>query len=538
LQEVLGIERVGINDDFFELGGHSLLATQVISRVRREFGTDLPLRSLFERPTVAGLAAAVERERCGDRVALAPPIIPVSRDGDLPLSFAQERLWFIHQLEPESATYNLRLAVRLQGTLDTSALRQSLGEVVRRHEALRTRFVSRAGRPAQVIDEPREIELSVWDVSGLGDKEQLAEDVVALEAQRPFDLERGPVWRVALSRLSAEDHVLLLCIHHVASDGWSMGLMVKEFAVIYDLYREGRISTLPELPAQYADFAVWQREWLQEKGLEEQMEYWRQQLAGASVLELLIDRTRPAAPSHRGAIVPLRFSAELSRELKALSRREGVTLFMTLLAAFQALLRRYTGVTDIVIGTPIANRNRVEIEKLIGFFVNMLPIRTRLSEVSTFIEVLRHVRDVTLGAFAHQDLPFEKIVEEMRWERRLEQTPIFRIAFVLQNTPQAAIELPDLSLMPFGVNIESSIFDLALYLWEAEEEIAGYFAYHTELYDEAAIASLASHFRILLEGIVARPEAKICDLPLLTDAEKQFLLNKPIKRSNITRRRR
>jgi hypothetical protein len=454
------------------------------------------------------------------------------------LSFAQQRLWFIQQLEPESAAYNIPLAVRLQGALGLSALRQALQEIARRHEAVRTRFVSRDGRPAQVIDEPREIEMPVWDLSGLEETETLAREIAAIEAGRPFDLEQKPVWRAALLRLGSDDHVLQVCIHHVASDGWSMGLLFREFTSLYESFRQGGGSPLPELSVQYADFAVWQREWLQGEVLHEQIEYWRQRLVGAPVFELLIDRTRSAKPSHRGANVPFNLSTELAQSLKALSRREGVTMFMLLLAAFKTLLHRYTGVTDIVVGTPIANRNRVEIERLIGFFVNMLALRADLSSDPTFLEVLRQVRDITLGAFANQDLPFEKLVEDVRWERRLEQAPIFRIAFVLQNLPQGAIDLQNLLLRPFGNNSVFSIFDLALYVWEIEGGISGYFLHNIELYDNDTITRLATHFRVLLEGIVAQPESRISNLPLLTDTEKQSMINKPLRRSNPPRRRR
>jgi ubiquinone/menaquinone biosynthesis C-methylase UbiE/acyl carrier protein len=536
-EQVLRLEGVGVNEDFFALGGHSLLATQVVSRLRDLLQVEIPLRALFEQPTVRGLAEVAQRER---PQALAPPIMAVSREQELPLSFAQQRLWFIHQLEPESAAYNIALAVRLEGALELAALSQSLGEIARRHEALRTRFEARDGRPAQIIREPGALEASLWDLSGMSgeEREARAREVIAREAGRPFDLERGPVWRAALLRLSPQQHALAVTLHHVASDEWSTGLMIKEFAALYNCYRAGRRSALPELRAQYVDFALWQRAWLRGEVLQEQMDYWRRQLAGAPVLELLIDRSRPVATSRRSAKAPLMLPAELSQDLKVFCQREGVTLFMTLLAAFQTLLHRYTGMTDLVVGAPIANRNRVETEGLIGFFVNMLALRTDLSGRPTFAEALKRVRETTLGAFAHQDLPFEKLVEELHPERRLEQNPMFSIAFILQNAPHDTLELPGLTLLPFGDSPGSSIFDLALYAWEAKDGLSGYFEYDSELYGTEAIQRLTAQFQMLLNGVVAQPGARICDLPLLTDMEKQALLNPPQERSQVRRRKR
>jgi len=537
--DVLQRERIGITEDFFELGGHSLLVTQVVSRIRKTLGVDVGLRTLFESPTVKGLAEVIERERhAGNRLEI-PAIRQASRDHELPLSYAQQRLWFIHQLIPDSAAYNLPLVVRLRGAVDISTLRQSLGEIIRRHEVLRTRFPSLSGRPIQVIDEPDDIELAILDVSGLceRERERLAQEVVALDLQRPFDLERGPVWRAALVKLGAEDQALLVCLHHVATDAWSTDILVKEFASLYQGYREGRSAVLSGLPLQYADFAVWQRSWLQGEVLLKQMDYWRRQLKGAPSLELALGRPRPAVTGRHSAKAPFKLSAELSQDLNLICRREGVTLFMLLLAAFQTLLYRYTGMTDIVVGTPIANRNREELERLIGFFVNLLALRTDLSGTPTFLETLSRVREVTLSAFTYQDLPFEKIVEELHPERGLEETPLFRIALILQNAPRGVIELPDLSLQPFGGQTESSIFDLALYLWEEEERISGYFLFDIELYEMEAIARLTSHFQTLLEGIVAQPGARICDLPLLDEAEKQSLLNRPAGRPPVRRRR-
>ena len=396
--EVLRAERVGVRDNFFELGGHSLLATQVVSRVRMLFGVEVSLRNLFTDPTVEAMASEVEQQQHGGMAAAVEAITRVGRGEELPLSYAQQRLWFIQQLEPESAIYNVPIAVRLEGMLDVAALRQSLSEIARRHEVLRTRFVAIGGRPRQVIDEPDEVELCVWNFTGLseGDAEQRARDIVARETRRPFDLERGPVWRAALLELRAQVHLLVVSMHHIASDGWLTGLLVSEFTTLYECYRRGAPSGLSEPAVQYSDYAVWQQRWLEGEVLEQQLAYWRRQLAGAPALELPTDKPRPAVATHRGASVAFSLSTELTQQLHALSRREGVTLFMTLLAAFQVVLSRYAGQEDVVIGTDVANRNRLETERLIGFFVNQLVLRTNLSGNPSFRELLQRVRETML----------------------------------------------------------------------------------------------------------------------------------------------
>lgn len=519
--ELLRLEEVGVDENFFDLGGHSLLATQVMSRLRDVLRVEVPLRVLFESPTVAGLAEAVERERGAGRLAAEASIRPVSRDMELPLSYAQQRLWFIQQLEPDGSTYNIPSAVRLRGTLDISSLRQSLQEIARRHEVLRTRFVSFQGRPVQVIDEPHEVALPIWEVSGFeeGQWEQRAREIVGQEARRPFDLEREPVWRGSLVRLGAEDHLLLLDLHHIASDGWSTDVMVREFRQLYDAFRTGRQSPLPELKFQYADFAVWQRQWLQGKALEQELNYWQQQLAGSPVLELPTDRTRPAVASHEGAKVPFRLSVDLTRELRALSRRERLTLFMTLLAGFQALLSRYTAQEDIVVGTPIAGRNRAETEGMIGFFVNTLVIRTDVSLNPTVRELLSRVRETALDSYAHQNLPFEKLVEELRPERSLSREPLFQIMFVLQNAPRSEGKLSDLSISIAPMEVHTAKFDITLSVTEGTEQIHGWLEYATDLYDRDRIGRLLGHLSRVLEGLVADAESRVMNLPLLTEQE-------------------
>ena len=527
---VLGLESVTAEQDFFELGGHSLLATQVISRVREAFDVEVPLKALFERPTVAGLAEAVERERRAGRRAEAPPIEAVGRDRELPLSFAQQRLWFIHQLEPDSAAYNIPHAVRLMGRLQLAALAESLGQIALRHEVLRTRIEQRDGHPHQVIDDAAGVELRVWDLTGLGEteREREAREVARREGARPFNLERGPVWRASVVRLGEQEHVLLLNIHHISSDGWSTGVLVKEFTSLYEQYSSGHQAALPELEVQYADYAAWQREWLQGGVLEQQLSYWRKQLEGAPVLELPTDRPRPAVASHQGAVLPFTLSAELTQQLKQVSRRQGVTMFMTLLAAFQVVLSRYSGQDDVVVGTDVANRNRVETESLIGFFINHLVLRTDLSANPTFKELLSRVRETTLSAYQYQDLPFDKLVEELEPLRGLSHTPIFQVLFVLENMPLQSVELPGLTFEPFPLDISATKYDWVMLLHEHKDGIAGTCLYSTELFDASTIERACLRFQRLLEKIVASPDARLRELEVMADA--------PEKKGELSRR--
>ncbi|HEY0411492.1 MAG TPA: condensation domain-containing protein, partial [Candidatus Dormibacteraeota bacterium] len=405
--EVLRLERVGVEESFFALGGHSLLATRVISRVRQVFGVEMPLRALFEGPTVAELAGRVEEIRRAGAPAL-PPVVPTERTAALPLSFAQERLWFIDRLDPGSAVYNIPVAWRLEGALDQAALERSLGEIVRRHEALRTVFAEVDEAPVQVVAPFGAFALPVEDLSGLGeaDREAAVRRRAGEEAARPFDLSEGPLFRAALLRLAAEDHVLLLVVHHIVSDGWSMGVLYRELSVLYEAYREGRTSPLPELGVQYADYAAWQREHLRGEVLDRQLAYWKERLAGApELLEVPTDHPRPAVQTFRGAHERIQLSVELLERLQALGRSEGATLYMVLLGAFQVLLSKYSGSDDVVVGSPIAGRTRGEVEALIGFFVNTLVLRADLSGEPTFLDLLRRVRATALAAYAHQDVP-------------------------------------------------------------------------------------------------------------------------------------
>jgi amino acid adenylation domain-containing protein len=525
--EILRIERVGINDNFFELGGHSLLATQLVSRVRKLFRVELPLRTLFETPTVAGMAATVQMLMRDEQARQQPPILPTPRHSELPLSFAQQRLWFLDQLQPGSPFYNLFSAVRMQGELDLNALTESFGELVRRHEALRTVFADVDGKPVQVIMPARKLSLELRDLRGLAEDEREAEAMrlAAEDVQRPFDLSRGPLMRVGLLQLGEQEHILLLCIHHIISDGWSTRVLIRELVTLYDNFSSGRPSPLAELGIQYADFARWQREWLQGDVLLTQLEYWRGQLAGApAVLEFPTDRPRPAVQTFRGARESLVFPKELAEAVQVLSRREGVTQFMTLLAAFKVLLGRYSGQADIVVGTPIAGRNQIEIEELIGFFVNTLVLRTDLSGGPSFRELLGRVREASLGAAAHQDLPFEKLVEELQPERDLSRSPLFQVMFALQNVPKDEFELKTLTLSPIEADSGTAKFDLTMFFHPTEDGLLGILEYNTDLFDAETARRMLAHYEVLLRGVVADPEQRISSLPLLTEPERQQML--------------
>ncbi len=449
-----------------------------------------------------------------------------------PLSFAQQRLWFLHQMEPASAAYNMPLAFRLSGQLEVEALQWSLDEMVRRHEILRTTFDVLDQEPVQLIAATGNLELAVTDLSTLPPSvsEVKVEMLASEEAQRPFDLVRGPLIRAMLVRLGTDEYVLLVTMHHIISDGWSQTILLNELGALYEAAVAGRTSPLPELSIQYADFAVWQREWLKGEVLDQQLEYWRKHLAGAPPsLELPTDRPRPTRQSFNGARESFALSRDLSARLVELSRREGATLFMTLLAAFYVLLYRYTGEPDIVVGTPVANRNRQELEPLIGFFVNTLALRADLSGDPTFRELLAQVREVSLGAYAHQDLPFEMLVEELSPIRDWSRNPLFQVLFALQNMPEASSQSIGLEISSVEVKTTRAQFDLILDVTEFGGQIYATFVYNTDLFDASTIERIAAHFKVLLAGVVARPGQPIGALPLLTAAELRYLPDGNIK---------
>jgi amino acid adenylation domain-containing protein len=522
-QRTFRVDRIGVHDGFFDLGGHSLTATQIVSRARDAFRVELPLRALFEEPTIAGLAGRIEtllREGTGDSV---PEIRPAERGNELPLSFAQQRLWFLDQLEPHSPFYNVPVALRLAGALDVSALERTIEEVLRRHDGLRTAFASERGRPNQVVHPPAAFRLHVEDLlmQPEADRETEVERHVAAEAVRPFELATGPLFRASLVRVRPDDHVVLLTMHHIVSDGWSIGLLVREVAELYDAFSHGRPSPLAELAIQYADFAVWQRSWLRGAVLESQLGYWTHRLGGApATLDLPTDLSRPPVQTHRGALRVLELSRDLSDALANLARREGATLFMTLLAAFDVLLHRLSGATDIVVGTPIANRNRSEIEGLIGFFVNTLVLRTDLSGDPTFRKVLARVREAALGAYAHQDLPFERLVEAVPSKRDLSRAPLFQVMFDLHNEPMPVPSLSGLTVTVQTEHTGTAKFDLTLTLTESPEGLVGSLEYATDLFLPATIERMARQLETLLGGIVADADCRISELPLMSGAER------------------
>jgi glycosyltransferase involved in cell wall biosynthesis len=455
----------------------------------------------------------------------APPIRPVSRAQRLPLSFAQQRLWFLDQLEPGSTFYNVPAAVRLNGRLNVPALERTLNEIVRRHEVLRTTFVAQGGQPAQVVHPPTAISLPVFDLSNLSGDELEAEmeRLTKEEMQQAFDLSKGPLVRAKLLRLGEREHLALLTLHHIVTDGWSAGVLVREIGALYEAFMQGRPSPLAELKIQYADFAVWQRQWLRGAVMEQLLTYWRGQLGGAlPVMELTTDRPRPAIQSFRGRRENLQLPTALADELKGLSKGRGCTLFMTTLAAFKTLLHRYTQQEDLLVGVAIANRNRREIEPLIGFFVNTLVMRTNLGGDPTFEELMERVRTVALGAYAHQDVPFEKLVEEFAPERNTNRSSLFQVAFGVSNAPASELQLPELTLTPVMLEEEKVRFDLTLWVEEREAgELKATWYYDSDLFDASTVRRMHRHYETLLRSIVAQPAAPLSALDILTEEEKQ-----------------
>jgi len=522
--QVLHLDRVGVRDNFFDLGGHSLVATQVISRVRERFRVELPLRALFEAPTVEGLAAHLAAARREGRPPASQPV-PAPADRERPLSFAQQRLWFLDQLEPGNPFYNTPSTLRLRGRLVVPALAASLDEIVRRHEVLRAAFPGVDGRPVAVVTPELRLEMPVEDLSGLPAAERWSEALrrARQEAQTPFDLATGPLLRARLLRLEPQDHVLLLTFHHIVTDGWSEGVLSRELGALYAAFREGRPSPLPTLPIQYADFAAWQRRWLRGETLETQLGYWRQALAGAPVvLDLPTDRPRPPAPSHRGARCRLDLPERLSEALQTLGRGEGATPFMTVLAAFMVLLQRYSGQDDILIGTPIANRNRLEIEGMIGFFVNTLVVRADLSGDPTFREALRRVREAALGAYAHQDLPFEKLVEELHPPRDLSRSALFQV--MVAHATESSFRLEGLSVESVDIDDGISQFDLTLDVDDSRPRVTCSLEYSADLFDGRSAHRMLLRLETLLGGIAADPDLRLSHLPLLPEEERRQVL--------------
>jgi len=525
---VIGVERVGVQDNFFDLGGHSLLATQVISRLRGALGVDLELRAMFETVSLKELAERVERKLRSGKGSGAPALRKVERDGALPLSFAQERLWFLDRLEPGSAVYNMPAAVRLRGRLEVEALENALTEIVRRHEALRTTFSSEGGSPRQRIWEAGRWSAPRIDLSGVEEscRERMALKLAGEEACRGFDLTRGPLLRTVLLKLGEEDHVAALNMHHIVSDGWSMGVLIREISELYGSYREKRSSRLPELEAQYADYAAWQREWLKGEELEEQLGYWREKLSGASWSQSLpTDRPRGRGVGSRGAVYGFSVGSETASRVRELTRKEGVTLFMALLGVFKALLYRYTGEEDVVVGTPVAGRTRQELEGLIGCFVNTVVLRTEVDGRGSYRELLRRVRETAIWGMTRQELPFEKLVEEMRPERSLSRTPLFEVMFAIANEWDAVMNLPGLHHDFIFLRDRHVPFDLAISVQQPPSGLGFLVEYNIDLFDSSTIERLARRFQELLNGAVSNADCAISSLPMLTPEERGQLIS-------------
>jgi amino acid adenylation domain-containing protein len=525
--QVLQRDHIAIRENFFALGGHSLLAAKVVSRIFQVLGVELPLRSIFERPTVEGLAALIESSRLERSAAFTQPIASVPRDVNPPLSFAQQRLWFLDQLEPGNPLYNVPCAIHLAGRLNQQALERSLNEIVRRHEILRTRFTAVNGQPVQVIAPALSIPLPVTELGKLPQPERTkkAERLAAEEAKRSFNLGAGPLLRANLLRLAPDEHVLLLNIHHIASDETSREIIVRELVSLYDAFTQNKPSPLLELKTQYADYAVWQRGWLKNGTLEKEIAYWRERLQGApAVMELPTDHSRPAVQSFRGANESLDLDPAVSESLKALSQREGTTLFMTLLAAFQALLSRYTGQEDIVVGSPFTNRQRAEVEGLIGFFVNTVPLRADLSHDPSFRQLLHRVKETALAAYDHRELPLEKLVEELRPERNLSYNPLFQVLFAVQNSASVVEQVAGITLHLRDVDTGTAKFDLTCTVVPKDSGFTTSFEYNTDLFEASSIRRMIDSFHSILEAIARDPEQPVSRLPLLSQRERQRVL--------------
>ncbi|HEY4387780.1 MAG TPA: amino acid adenylation domain-containing protein [Ktedonobacteraceae bacterium] len=527
-QTLLRVERVSPNSNFFELGGHSLLLTQLATRIRSTFHVELPLRQLFQAATLVQMAKLIaDAQREQQHLVDLEPIQPALREHPLPLSFAQQRLWFLQQFDTSNSAYNIPLLVRLTGNLKKDTLEQALTTVIARHELLRTTFSTIHGEPVQVVQQEQAFRLPLIDLSSLPSETQ-AEDfqqIAAHEIQQPFDLELDSPIRGSLLKIAEQEHILLLTLHHIVSDAWSTNILIQEIATVYTAEVAGKPSMLPALPIQYADFAVWQRNWLQGAVMEALLGYWKAVLADAPpLLTLPTDRPRPAIQTYRGATLPFVLTQELSIQLGQLARSEQVTMFMLLLSAFALLLNVYSHQDDVVIGTPIANRTREEAEQLIGVFINTLALRTHVERKNSFRQLLQQVRESTLEAYAHQDLPFEALVDALAPERNLSYHPLFQVMFVLQNTPQGTINLPDLQLQAIEPEGTIAKFDLSLSLEENKEGLRGTLEYNTDLFTSATIARMLGHFQSILQAIVTTTEQPMWQISPLMQWEHNLLL--------------
>jgi hypothetical protein len=529
---------VGVNDDFFLLGGDSLRGVQLLAGVKAQFDVDVTLDLLLrDAATVAGMARAIEEIRSratgredqpGDpgRARIAARIPRRREGGPIVLSDTQRRMWFLARLDPHSTAYNESRAYRLTGVVDPNALERSVRYLVQRHEILRTVYDLIDDKPLQVVQDESLIDVDMIELATMPPDEQEAalRHLLLAWTIKPFDHRSGPLLRCVLVRLAAREHLFLRVWHHIVSDGWSSGIFNRELSAAYGAFVEGREPKLPSLPIQYADYALWQRERLRGELLEGQLAYWKRQLAGVATLELPADRLRPAVLSYQGATLTVELPSALAQALKELGRREGATLFMTLLAAYQVLLHRYSGQEDVAVGTPIAGRGHPDLEGLIGFFANTLVLRSDLSGDPSFRQLLAGVRDTPLAAYAHQDLPFEKLVEELTPTRDLSRNPLFQASFNLQNVPGASLTFDGVAVSHVPLDSQAAKFDLTLSGYESPAGLQASWNYATDLFDRATIARMASHFQGLLETIVDEPEQHIGQLPLLTEAERHQCL--------------
>ncbi len=525
--DVLGVERVGLHDDFFELGGHSLLATQIMARLRSTFHVELSLRTVFESTSVAALAAAVDRAREEGAVTQAPPLVPVARTGRLPASFAQQRLWFLAQLEPDSPFSNLPAGFRLRGKMDVDLLTSGLNQVIARHEALRTVFQETDGQPAQVVLPSVTIGIPVVDLRDMPEESRAAEltKQSEAEAQRIFDLMIGPLIRARVWRIEDEEYVLLMTLHHIISDGWATDVLIRELVTFYQAGLSGQQIVLQPLPIQYADYAVWQRDWMQGTVLETQLAYWKDRLGDApTALELPTDRPRPTVQTYRGACCEFVVPGDLLPQITGFSRRHGLTLYMTLLTAFTALLHHYSGRTSILVGSPVANRLRVEVEEIIGLFVNTLVLRTDIPDNPRWIELLERVRKEVLSAQTHQDLPFEHLVDALQPERNLSHSPLFQVMFTLQTPAEQSMEMPGLRVGNMDIDPGTALFDLSLDMVVEPDRLSGSFEYNTDLFDESTIQRFMDGLLKILVSMVAKPEGRLHDTSPVTDRERHLQL--------------
>ncbi len=527
-KSVMKLDRAGAHNNFFESGGHSLDAIRLISRVNQAFQVNYPLQAFFDNPTISAMAGQIEDLQRESRSShQAPQLTTIDRESQLPLSFAQQRLWLLDQMEPGKAGYCIPLPVRLRGRLHVPVLEKALNELVSRHEVFRTRIIPDEGRPHQQIENSAVVNIKQTDLSALPPRDQDAALQSAYQeaAQTAFDLSQCPLFRIHLIQLADDEHILIIIFHHIIIDGWSLGVFVDELGDLYESYLDDHASPLEPLPIQYVDYAYWQRQYLRDQMLQQHVDYWKHRLgAEPPVLNLLTDRPRPSTVTYCGSGHRLPLSASLSDSLRQMSQRESVTLFTTLFTAFAVLLHRYSGQDDFVIGSPIAGRTRIETEKLIGFFVNMLPLRTDLSGEPTFHELLQRNQRMVSSSFDYQAMPFEKLIDELKLERDMSRNPLFQVTFALQNAPFKPLQLKGLEIGPVEMPYKTARYDIEVHVWERDGILVPVFIYNTDLFDSTTIQRMLEHYRVLLENIVSEPDRRISELSMLSDRDRHEIL--------------